>query len=495
MDRPNVLFVVFDSLRADALGVLGNPHCKTPNMDRLAREGAALRRCFAQNPVCAPSRAAILTGWYPHVRGHRSFTYHIQPDEENLFKYFKRAGYRVTAAGTNDCLHEDSFPDSLDEWMAVSGAPMDGQKGHLADDPVTRRAFLSGRLTEEQGRDRNRAIKERTVACLRDEAPAAPWFHYAAFHIPHPKYNAPEPWYSMYDPDDMPDPIACGYEDKQEYMEFWHRLSNMDRVDARTVKQIRAIYYGMVSLADQYLGELMNALDESGRAENTVVVVLADHGDYTGDYGLVEKGQASVHDCIVNVPLLIRAPGAANIRRGEVHTALAETIDVLPTLLELADIPLAHNQYGRSLLPLLRGETETHKDAVFIEGGYNPEDRFALTGVRMADSAFLRNPDSVYGPRELAIAERPELIDRFACVRTASWKYVQRGTGPDELYDLETDPEETVNLAARGECADMVRAMKDRLLAWYLRTSDSIPYRIDDRLCAASWTPEGGLRK
>jgi len=101
--KKNVLFIICDSMRADALRLNGNPTCQTPNINSLAADGFNFSRCFAQNPVCAPSRASIMTGWYPHVRGHRTFTYHIQPDEENMLKYFKRDGYLVKAAGTNDC--------------------------------------------------------------------------------------------------------------------------------------------------------------------------------------------------------------------------------------------------------------------------------------------------------------------------------------------------------------------------------------------------------
>lgn len=492
MPKNNVLFIIVDSLRSDALSINGNPICKTPNLDALAEDGCSFKNCFAQNPVCAPSRAAILTGWYPHVRGHRTFTYHIQPDEENLLKYFKRDGYLVKAAGTNDCLHENCFPDSIDEWLKCEGGTLDCAKGPYSKDLVISKTFLSGKLDPEYKKDRNWDIKEKTVAFLKEKK-NQPWFFYSALHIPHPKYGVPEPWYSMYDPNQMPIPAPCEFKDKPGYMKAWHEISNMDKVSPEIIQLIRAVYYGMVSLTDHYVGEIINALKESGEYDNTTIVFLSDHGDYTGDFGLIEKCEVAAHDCIVNVPLIVKPSADVKINSSPTNEQLCETIDVLPTLLEINDIQLVHNQYGKSLLSLLKADAENHKNAVFFEGGYNPEDRFLFNGILWKDSSFMQNPDSVYGPRELYYGSHPELIGRFACVRTREWKYVQRSTETDELYDLINDPEERINCINNDEHQKMVMMMKDRLLDWYLHTSDSVSHTIDDRLCAAAWTPEKGL--
>lgn len=490
----NVLFVICDSMRADVLPMNGNAVCQMPALEKLAGEGANFSHCFSQNPVCAPSRAAIMTGWYPHVRGHRTFTYHIQPDEENLLKYFKRAGFEVKAVGTNDCLHENCFPDSLDEWMAAEGTPSDGLKGHLSDDPVKRKAFLSGRLSEEQRHDRNWSIKENALEFIR--APKGkPFFCYCALHIPHPKYGVPEPWYSMYDPAAMPEPIHAEYGDKHPYMQAWHGMSNMDKLDPQTIKHIRAIYYGMCTLTDHYVGELVQALKDTGQYENTTLVFVSDHGDFTGDYGLVEKGEMMVHDCIVNVPLVIKPAAGIDCHAGVRIDRLVETIDILPTLLELHGIELAHNQFGKSLLPLMQGESCEHKDAVFTEGGYGQQDTFALLGTQFKGSSFLENPESVYGPRLKWEAANPEMMSRFVCVRTNEWKYVRREHGPDELYDLVNDPEQTVNCLRTMYDSQIIAHLKDRLLDFYLSTSDAVSHTIDERLCAASWSPEKGLSK
>ena len=141
------------------------------------------------------------------------------------------------------------------------------------------------------------------------------------------------------------------------------------------------------------------------------------------------------------------------------------------------------------------GEDVAHKDAVFATGGYGPEERFTLSGVREKDSPFLTNPDSVYGPRELLTPQHPEMIDRFAYVRNGEWAYILRGTGPDELYDLQDDSDMTRNRIADPVCREALLTMKERLLHFYLRTSDSVSHTIDDRLCAAAWDPQRGLRK
>lgn len=495
MDRKNVLMIVVDSMRSDALGINGNPICKTPNIDSIAQDGCSFPNCFSQNSACAPSRASILTGWYPHVRGHRTFTYHIQPDEENLFKYFKRSGYMVKAVGTNDCMHEDCFPDSIDEWMQVSGGAMDGMKGHLSEDPVKRRAFISGRLPEEDAHDRNWDIKEKSLGFIREKKDR-PWFLYSAFHIPHPKYGIPEPWYSMYDPAQMPEPITPEHKGKHEWLECWRKISCMDQLDSETIKLIRAIYYGMVSLADDYVGQIINALKESGEYENTTIVFLSDHGDYTGDYGVIEKGHTCSEDCILNVPMIIKPPKGTFPAQKTSSSSLCETIDLLPTLLEINGIKEEQSHFGKSLLHLFENPDESHKNAVFAEGGYNPDEHFSMIGTIERDRPGFRSPESLYGVRELFLSEqRPDIIDRYALARTGEYKYVLRGSGSDEFYNLAEDPDEICNQIDNPEFREKIFEMKEIMLNWYLRTSDSIRRVIDDRLCAASWIPEHGLKK
>jgi arylsulfatase A-like enzyme len=304
----------------------------------------------------------------------------------------------------------------------------------------------------------------------------------------------------MYDPDDMPDPVEAGLADKHPYYAAWREATKVDQLDARTLRQIRAIYYGMVSLADHYVGQLLEALRDSGQYDDTIVVLVSDHGDMTGDLGLVEKGEPIVHDNILNVPLVIKPHrGAITDSPGRVENRLVENIDILPTLCELAGVELTHSQFGKSLAPILSGRGLPHKAAVFAEGGYNVEDRFALNGVRRWEWVKKQTPSTAgpYLPKMRMQHDHPEYWDRFAVVRTEKWKFVQRQMHADELYDLEADPHETVNLIERGgeRGAQVAAELKDRLLRWYLDTCDSIPKRIDHRLCAASWNPQTGLER
>jgi len=135
------------------------------------------------------------------------------------------------------------------------------------------------------------------------------------------------------------------------------------------------------------------------------------------------------------------------------------------------------------------------KDAVFTEGGYGEADRFALNGVTFDNSSLINDPEFVYGPRLRWEAENPELIDRFVCIRTEEWKYIRRELTSDELFDLKNDPDETVNKYEELKNSDVIIQLKERLLDHYLTTTDAVAHRIDDRLCAAAWSPEKGLRK
>ncbi len=473
-----------DSLRTDALGIFGNPICRTPSLDALAKDGVAFSNCYVQNPVCTPSRASFMTGLYPHVSGRRSFTNFIPPGEENLLRYFRRAGYAVTAIGKNDCIRQDCVNESVDSWIRITRQLLDGTKGPMSCDPCKRKAFLSGQLTDEQGLDGNLEIKEQAVHFINNrKEKEKPWFLYAGFYMPHPKYGVHEPWYSMYDQGTMPEPISCEYDDKSAYMKYFHQLSGTSGLDSGTIRKMRAIYYGMVSLTDQYVGEILNALRQSGAYDNTMVVFLSDHGDYTGDYGLSEKSEVAAHDCILRTPLIIKPSTEPGILCGLNSPVLCEAVDILPTLLDACGIEDRHIIQGKSLLPILRGQETVHKDAVFSEGGYNSNETFALNGIVLKDNPFFTNPDSVYGPREFQVAQDPELYDRFTCLRTNRWKYVQRGTGPDELYDLESDPHEIVNRISDTCCEKILSELRQRMLEFYLRTADPLPHRIDKRLC------------
>src|SRR5262245_12169063 len=362
-------FVVFnpDEWRGDAAGCYGHTVVQTPNLDRLAAEGVRFDQCHAQHPVCSPSRAAFMTGWYPHVRGHRTLWHLLRPDEPNLLRYLTRAGYDVRWYGKNDLLAPECFAESVTEAGSYLGAgrppPRGPEPSALAgarpaaphrvnpwarDDP----RYMSF-LFEPAGPARQHPDYGNLELGLRflREAHDRPFCLYLPLVSPHPPYAAPDPFHDRYDPAALP-PLRPPGESKPRFYEAIRRSRRLDELDDGFFRTLQAVYLGMISFSDWLLGELLRTLDETGLAENTAVFVFSDHGDWAGDYELVEKWPSALDDAITRVPFVVRAPGGA---AGHVVREIVELFDLAPTVLEMAGIAPEHTVQARSLVAQIGG--------------------------------------------------------------------------------------------------------------------------------------------
>jgi choline-sulfatase len=237
------------------------------------------------------------------------------------------------------------------------------------------------------------------------------------------------------------------------------------------MEKIQAIYLGMCSYADWMLGEMLAALDEAGLADETTVVATSDHGDWAGDYGLVEKWPSALDDAITRVPLIVRTPGN---EAGHVVREPVEQFDVMATILELAGVEPQHTHFARSLVPQLNGSAGDAARAVFAEGGYDTQEPHSFEG-RTSEHDVTRTPGHIYWPKGLQQQEHPESASRAVMVRTMDFKLVRRTTGLNELYDLRSDPQELRNVYADSEYRAMRDGLGERLVNWYMRTSDVVP--------------------
>ena len=219
---------------------------------------------------------------------------------------------------------------------------------------------------------------------------------------------------------------------------------------------------------------VLEALQKAGMYDDTLVFFFSDHGDFTGDYGLVEKTQNTFQDCLTRVPLLVKPPAGTPVAP-RVSDALVELIDFPATVYALTGIEAGYDHFGRSLLPVLAGETDSHRDAVFCEGGRRHGERQCM------ELESNGSPESLYWPRlRLQMCEGPEHTKAAMC-RTAQHKYVRRFYEQDELYDLQTDPRETRNLINDAAYGDVLASLKERMLQWFMETSDVVPYEPDKR--------------
>lgn len=476
MDKLNYVIFFPDELRADALHCYGNSWTRTPNYDKLAAQGVRFDQCFVQNTVCSPSRCCMITGRYPHSDGHRSLWNLVKKEEKNLFRYLKEDGYQVKIFGKNDmftteaaelftdefCTYENSFQSSN---CPVAGYGEDGYYNFLYEPCEGDRNDVSDYKNLQKG-----------IEFINSWKPGDPPFIlFLPLLYPHCPYTTIEPYYSMYmEHLDMISVSPYG-SDKPEFHELIRQYRKLQSTD---LKKVRAIYSGMVSFTDMMLGELMNCIEKNNRYSDTMLIVSSDHGDYAGDYGLVEKWPSGCEDSLCRVPLLIKAPFG---KEGHVVNEIVELFDIMATILDTSNIEPKHAFFAQSLYKQISGEKGDSERAAFCEGGYNPTEFQCSEGTSKPSTRWMSKPTNIYYPKYLQQREQPESVARTVMIRTTHYKCIRRSFGRSELYDLYNDPQELCNLYDNDGYKSIRDELNERLLLWYLATSDSIPFEEDSR--------------
>ncbi len=458
-----------DQLRADAVGAFGNDVVRTPSIDALAADGVRFTNAYSQHSVCAESRISMFTGWYPHVAGHRTLEYLLAPHEPNVFARLRDGGYHVALAGARGDMFasgvtrasSDRFgftlPPKLEDLARWHASPFEpGSKWYDA--------FYGGPVDGELF-DFDAATVRTAIDWLTEGLPE-PWCLFVALVFPHPPFTVERRWYDLYDGVPMPAPVPPTFDGKPGFYREIHRRYGLDRMSPDDWAEIRRTYYAMVSRVDDQLRQVREALERSRQTDRTVTFFFTDHGEYLGDYGLVEKWPSGLDDVLVRNPLVIHDPTTAT---GEV-SSFVEMVDLAATLEAFAGLaPAPH--FGRSLHSLLDDPTQPHRDAAFSEGGFLVQEEPLLEG---GDAGQYRHKQAIQH-------ERTDLVGRAVSVRTVDWCYVERLYEGPELYDRRRDPGETTNLAGGQEHVAVERELRDRLFRWLFETSDVVPTRRDPR--------------
>jgi arylsulfatase A-like enzyme len=489
--RPNILWIMADQLRYDCVGANGNRIIKTPGLDRLAAESANFSNAFVQAPVCVPSRASFFTGRYPHSHRNRVNYTPLAASEVLLPARLKAAGYRTAIVGKSHLYYH--YPPTADEarqtgfdlvdlhdgvnftrmWSCSAYAQWRQANDPLRDIPYYQTAIQVRRLRAALPPDANpyRAAIEpqytdtvwtgtRTREQLKDLAASdQPFFLFCSFRKPHGPYEVPVPFDSMYSDIEIPLPVpetpeAIGQLPTPVQKLILRGKKPEYAMDRTQLQWLYRSYYGTVSHLDQEVGLILETLKEAGEDDNTIVVFTADHGDQLLEHGLTGKNvffEASIH-----VPLMVRLPGSVQPGR---YDALVESVDVLPTLFELAGLREPENCQGRSLVSLYSeaGGTSAPRDAVFSE---NVIPEVITSGV--LDFSFVKGA-GIKGIRH------PDA----KMVRTRRWKYNYYPDGYEELYDLQNDRQERHNLAEDPAHKPVVDDLRQRLLNWLI-TADEV---------------------
>ena len=498
-ERPHLLIFNPDQWRGEVLGHLNDPAVKTPNIDRIVQEdGVSFSRSFCQNTVCTPSRCSFMTGWYPHTRGHRTMFYMLQPDEPCLLRDLKEAGYYVWWGGKNDLVPGQSpfddychvkFRAAEEDYARWGYTPRpgnhsdadnpDGWRGQAGSD--TYYSFYRGRWDTEGEDiycDNDWAMVLGALDLIRNYDGDQPLCIFLPLTYPHPPYVVEDPWYSSVDRNALPPraPTPEGWRGKPSILPGIAELQNLQGWTEERWRELRAVYYGMCERLDHQFGLLMEALRDTGRYEDTAVFLFSDHGDFTGDYGLVEKTQNTFEDVLSRVPFIVKPPANMPVRP-RVSDALVELVDFPATVYDMTGITPEHSHFGRTLRPLLAGETDTWRDAVFCEGG-RLKGEIQCMELQSNSSKI----SGLYHPRiRLQTSDDGVWHSKAIMCRTDRYKYVRRVYEQDELYDLAADPREMDNRIDDPSLHEVLNDLKERLLTHYQETCDTVPHRTDNR--------------
>lgn len=470
-------FIVFmpDELRAESLSCYGHPLDVSPNIDAFAAEGTLFDQCHVQHTVCSPSRCSMLTGWYPHVRGHRTLWHLLRPDEPNVFRYLKQAGYDVHWFGKNDALSPESFASSVHEAGSKGRGYPFGPSSWSQDDPEFY-SFLHEPWTAPLEDHSDYANVQAAIEFLKNRPAQSdrPFVLYLPLIYPHCPYSAPEPWHSRFAAAQVADSLRPpDLPARPAFHAGMRALRRLDCCPEELFAQVNAVYLGMTAFSDWLFGMLLEALAASPFQDDTTVLFCSDHGDYAGDYGLVEKWPSAAEDVITRVPLIVRTPGG---KAGHTVTELVELFDVMPTMLGLADVAATHTHFAVDLAPQLAGAAGDPARLAFTEGGYDLHEPHCFEGRN--EGWGRKNP---YWPKLELQQRTPASVCRTVTVRSATHKLIYRIDDVSELYDLTADPRETVNLIDREDYADVQRQLEQAILNRLMTTSDVTPETEDPR--------------
>lgn len=499
--RPNIIIFNPDEMRYDTMHHMGNPAAVTPNLDKIIEEDAvSFSNAYCQNPVCVPSRCSFMTGLYPHVRGHRTMAYLLQPGEDSILKELKEAGYYVWMNDRNDLTagQIDGWTEShADEIHYTDGSKrVPGPKSHKKLEK-TDSGFYShfhGELgLDENGLNYNADDDAVDAAIYRLKHPVddRPICIFLGLIYPHVPYQIEEPYFSAIDRKKLPKRIKLSdTKDKAPILSAINKYQNMDGYTEADWDELRAVYLGMCSKIDHQFGKIVEALKETNTYDDTAIFFFSDHGDFAGDYSLVEKAQNSFEDCLTRVPLIVKPPKDYKVSPG-INDNLTELVDFYATAMDMAGVKPNHTNFGHSLVKEIADKNEPGREYVFSEGGREAGE----THCDEYHQAGVNGPSETndYWPKMMA--EKDDAAhDRGIMIRNHDYKYISRSKTKDEFYDLKADPKELVNEIDNPKYKEEIIKMKEAMLKWLQRTADIVPYQADQRFTKKMlWSKVSGL--
>ena len=462
-DRPNILFITTDQQRGDALG-LHDPVLQTPHMDALANSGILFTRSYTNAPICMAARASWVTGRYPHNHGifGNGGCILAEEQERTWANLLRVAGYHTAFIGKHHFFSPPPGTDSrtlrkrveafgFDHVHQVSGKGMSARMGCNFTADIEKKGLLTAhidRYLELGGTPTDMDTLRRVVgpAVLSEDdhidaytgrqgvewlesCPREPFSLWLSFPGPHSPFDGPGKYAEMYDAESMELPPAYfdALEGKPSYQKNERQVAPPEHPEAQKLaREAKAYYFANTSLIDHWVGRAMDVLRARGLLSNTVVIFTSDHGEMLGEHGVYSK--TLFYEASVRVPFIVSWPG--QFAAGRQTDALVETVDVYRTIAEVAGVAVPHDVFGHSLVPILRGEADSTREAAFSE----------------------------FGTKKMILK--------------GNWKLVHdpQGEGAEELYNLADDPHELCNRVRDVEVSGTVGELKSDLLDWMIET-------------------------
>ncbi len=447
-ERPNIVLITVDQWRGDCLSVDGHPVVHTPYLDQLALGGARFGRAYTATPSCIPARASLLTGMRPRTHGRVGYRDGVPWNYAvTIAGEFTRHGYQTQAVGKmhvypersqmgfqNVILHDGFLHyarrcvpnlDLIDDYMPWLRQQL-GRDADYFDHGVNCNSYVARPWDKPEYVHPTNYVVTQGIDFLRRRDPRKPFFLFLSFHRPHPPYDPPAWAFEQYLDAEMPDvPVGDWTDLFAPYANPFKPDCLAGEIPPRVLRRARAGYYGHMTHIDHQLNRFLEVLNEYGQYHNTYFCFVSDHGEMMGDHHLFRKVLA--YEGSARVPMVIKGPAESGIVAGAVHDHIVELGDVMPTLLDCAGLPIPETVEGQSLLPIMRGERVTWRP--YLHGEHTLQKQ------------------------------------SMQWVTDGHQKYIWfSGSGREQLFDLDADPQELHDLAAEPSAAGRLADWRQALI-------------------------------
>ena len=461
--RPNIILIITDQQRYDTINALGFPYMDTPNLDRLVNEGITFTNCHITAPSCAPSRASLFTGYYPHTTGilkngdtwrrswveqlNESGYYCVNIGKMHTAPFETPLGFheRYVVENKDRYLEGRYYFDEWDKGLRARGLIKQQRELYRQrDDYAEALGAFDWELPEETHPDMFVGDMASWWVETKPQ-PDGPLFLQVGFPGPHPPYDPTPRYAAPYLERELPTPVVTEEDLASQPPPFKAMQTHNEKVDHDSVvHQIiappeqrhrqRAYYYANMTMIDEKVGQLLQSLEERGYLDNAVVIFTSDHGDALGDHGHSQKW--TMYDIITRMPLIVWAPG--RFEGGRKLDGLCQLMDIGPAILELAEVPIPESLEAESLLPAFEGEPWSGREYVFAE----------------------HSRDGILQETEF-----------MTMIRSHDWKLVHFLDEPfGQLFNLAEDPDELHNLWDAPAAAEIKQTLLDTLREWRIRS-------------------------